>query len=288
MNLRVLVVESQPECALFLQDVLAETEEGRHWGTWVRVQTLHASTWSEAASMLLNEPVDVILLALDLTDSQGAETFRRAQAVAPQVPIILLIGELDDPLAGRMVRDGAQDFLIKKEVDCMPLVHAIRNAVERHRLLSAARAAAFNDSLTGLPNRNSFPTFADRDRKLAERLGARLMVMVAEPRNLSGIATNEGEQRRDLALVEAADHLRGLIGPTDLLARIGEARFGLSIFDTEAESVEAVWTRIHAAAAECGIHVGAAIFDAANPNSLEAMLDQAASDLTPGAMAMRR
>lgn len=288
MNLRLLLVESQPENALFLQDVLTESEDGRHWGVWMRTEMVHALSWPDATAVLANETFDVILLSLDLADSRGSETFRQAQAVAQQVPVVLLVPEEDVPLATRLIRDGAQDFLVKSDVDCRPLVHAIRNAIERHRLLSAARAAAFNDFLTGLPNRNSFLTYASRDRKLAERLGVRLMVMIAEPRNLSEMATNFGEQRRDLAMVEAADHLRSLIGPTDLVARIGDVRFGLTIFDTECESVEAAWARIHAATSEHRIQIGAAIFDDSNSASLDVLLEQAARDLTPAAAAMRR
>jgi GGDEF domain-containing protein len=114
------------------------------------------------------------------------------------------------------------------------------------------------------------------------------MVMVAEPKSLSEIASAYGEHRRDLALVEAADHLRTLVGPTDLLGRLGETRFGLAIFDTGLESVEEIWARIHSSAAGHRILIGAAIFDADRPASLEALLDQAILDLTPSALAMRR
>jgi PleD family two-component response regulator len=286
--MRVLLVESESEDALFFQDVLAEIESGRYWDKWVHIETLHAPTWSDAVAILGNETLDVILLDLDLADSQGIDTFRAAQAQAPEIPVILLVGPESGELAARMVRDGAQDFLIKKQVDCAPLAHAIRNAVERHRLLMAARAAATTDPLTGLLSRNGFLACADRDRKLAERLGRRLMVMVAEPKSLSEIASAYGEHRRDLALVEAADHLRTLVGPTDLLGRLGETRFGLAIFDTGLESVEEIWARIHSSAAGHRILIGAAIFDADRPASLEALLDQAILDLTPSALAMRR
>ena len=262
--MRVLLVESESEDALFLRDVLAEIEEGRYWSNWVHIEMLHAPTWSDAAAILATESVDIILLDLDLADCQGVDTFRRSQA------------------------DGVQDFLLKKQVDCAPLAHAIRNAVERHRQLTAARAAAMTDSLTGLLNRSSFLTFGDRDRKLAERLGRRLMVMVAEPKNLSEIAAAYGEQRRDLTLVEVADHLRSLASPADLLARIGQARFGLTIVDTEAEPVEAAWARIHHAALEHRIVIGSAIFHPESPLSLDALLEQAALDLAPNAFAMRR
>jgi len=287
MTLRVLLVDSAPEDVLFLQDVLLEIESGRYWSTWVHIETLHAATWSAAAAMLANERIDVILLAPDLADSQGVEMFRRFQLAAERIPMILLIGPEDDAMAVRMIREGAQDFLIKKTVDCAPLAHAIRNAMERHRMVTAMRASTTTDSLTGLPNRGGFLTYADRDRKLAERLGRRLMIMVAEPRNLTELAAACGDQRRDLALVETADHLRSVAGPTDLIARIGEIRFGIAILDTDAESIEEAWARIHGAAATHRLTVGAAVFDADRPATLEVLLEQAALDLAPTVHAMQ-
>lgn len=288
MTLRLLLVESDAEDVLFLQEALAEIEGGGYWSNWVRIETLHADTWAKACTILANEDLDLLLLDLNLADTRGAETFRRAHAAASQVPVILLTCAEDAEVAARLVRDGAQDFLIKKQIDCAPLAHAMRNAIERHRLLSATRAASMIDSLTGLPNRGGFLTFADRDRKLAERLGRRLMVLVAEPKNLSEITAAYGDQRCDLTLIEAADHLRGLLGPADLVARITETRFALTIFDTDAEPVEAAWARFHSATAAHRIGIGAAIFDAAHPATLEVLIDQAESDLAPAAMAMRR
>jgi diguanylate cyclase (GGDEF)-like protein len=287
MTLRVLLVESDADDTLFLQEALTEIEAGRYWSNWIHIETRYADTWAKAGAILANEPLDLLLLDLNLADTQGADTFRRAQAAASQIPVILLTCAEHAELAARLVREGAQDFLIKKQIDCAPMAHAMRNAIERHRLLAATRAASMMDSLTGLPNRGGFLTFADRDRKLAERLGRRLMVLVAEPRNLSAITAAYGDQRRDLTLIEAADHLRGLIGPADLVARITETRFALTIFDTDVESVEAAWARFHLTTAAHRIGIGAAIFDAAHPASLEALIDQAESDLAPAAFAMR-
>src|ERR1700676_1178404 len=129
MALRVLLAESDPEEALFFQDVLSEIESGRYWTNWVHIEALHAASSSEAVRILENEIIDAILLDLNLADTQGLETFRRVQAAAPQVPIVLLIGLEDHTLAVRMVREGAQDFLIKQQVDCEPLAHVLRNAI---------------------------------------------------------------------------------------------------------------------------------------------------------------
>jgi len=278
--MRVLLIESEPEDVLFLRDVLMEIGEGRYWSDWVQMEILHAGSWTDAASILAKEPVGVMLLDLDLPDSQGMDTFRRAQNAAAGVPVVLLLGAAEGPLGARLIRDGAQDFLIKKQVDCVPLAHAMRNAIERHRLLTAARAAATHDTLTGLLNRAGFYASADRDRKLAERLDRRWMVLVAEPRNLDDGVAWHGEQRRDLALVEAADHLRSLAGPADLLARIDTTRFAMTIFDTEQESAEEAWARIHSALLRHRIVVGSAIFSEDHPATLDTLVAQAAREIT--------
>jgi len=275
VTLRVLLAESGTEDILYLNDVLTELDGARCWSDWVHVEASHAATWADAAAILATEAVDILLLDPDLGDSQGAETFRRVQEVAPQVPVILLIEPSATSLAERMVRDGAQDFLLKKDVDCVPLARAIRNALERHRLLAAARATSMTDALTGLLTRPAFLTLADRDRLLAERLNRRMMMVVAEPAFPDSSARAPGTQRQDLALVEAADSLRSLAGPTALLARLELSRFGLAVLDTEAEPVDEIRARFLAAAAENRITFGAALFEPQHPGSLDTLLDQA-------------
>jgi PleD family two-component response regulator len=280
--MRILLVESGQEDVVFLRDVLTEIGEGRYWKNWVDIEILQADSWSNASAILANGPVDIILLDLVVLDSQGVETFRRAQAEAPSIPMILLVGGYEEPLGVQLVRDGAQDFLVKKQVDCAPLAHAMQNAIERHRLLTASRAASTHDFLTGLPNRAGFFTSADRDLRIAERLGRRLMVMVAD------LPETYDEQKRDLALVEAADYLRGAAGPADLLARIECTRFGITIFDTEAEPLEAARTRFRAALRQHRIRIGAAIFSTDRPVALDALLEQAVRNLAPNALAMHQ
>jgi len=287
MILRILLVESDAEETLFLRDVLNEMDGAPCWSDWVHLEAVYASTWSDAAAILATEPLDLVLLDPSSEGAEG-EWYRREQALAQDLPVILLVEPCDVPLAERLVRDGVQDFLIKQQVDCVPLAHAIRNAVERHRLLAASRAVSMTDPLTGLLTRAAFLTLADRDRKLAERWRCRMMIMVAEPSNLDLLAAAHGEQRRDLAMVETADHLRSLAGPSDLLARIGTRRFGITVFDRQVESVEKVWARMRSATAAHKISLGTAVFDPERPLSLDGLLDEASLDLVPKALATRK
>ena len=286
MDVHILVVESDPEDALFLLDVIQEIEDQRHLREWAQIHALHAALWSEAEPILSSGAEaaprpHAVLLSLNLADTQGVQTFLRSQAVAPDIPVILLVEPGEEALAARLIREGAQDFLIKAQVDAAPLAHALANAMDRQRILSAARAAVFHDALTGLPNRTAFLSLAARDRRLAERLRKRWMVLIAEPRSLRETAAAWGDQRRDLELVETADHLRRLASPADVVARLSDSSFALSVFDSEQESVEETWMRIRLAGVERRIDIGACIFDPARPLTLDTMLENAAADLAP-------
>jgi diguanylate cyclase (GGDEF)-like protein len=281
MTLRVLIVEPEAEELLFLQDVIREIEQERLLPEWSRIEPQCAVTWSEAQRMLSTSSPHAILLdpQVDLDEEAPAQRLRLIQSAALDTPVIVMAAEGQEELALQLIREGAQDFVFKKQIDCAPLAHSLRNAILRHKLLAAARCAALTDSLTGLPNRSAFLSLAERDRKLAERLGRRWMLLIAEPRNLEQISLALGDQRRDLELMEAAEQLRGMITPADMIGRIGERHFAISVFDGDAESAEEAWARIRSAASQSRIEIGASIFDISRPIALDAMLEQALNDL---------
>ena len=88
-------------------------------------------TQAAAAERLAVADVDVVLLDLGLPDSQGLETFARLHDAAPGIAIIVLTGDYDLGLAIRAVKEGAQDFLVKDQVNGEVLTRAITYAIER-------------------------------------------------------------------------------------------------------------------------------------------------------------
>ena len=224
--------------------------------------------------------MDVVLLNPDLPDCQGFETFRRCREVAPAVPVVLLLGAGDEALGIRIVREGAQDFLIRGQVDCAPLAHALRNAVERERLVAAEHTVRFIDPLTGLANLCCFDLFAERDRKLAERLGTRWMIVLAELTDLDSVVEIHGEQRRDWAVVQLAELLRSVTGSADLLYRVSPTRFALTVFETDYDSLKQSRNRVERALAGERAVAGSAIFTPENPLSLEDLLTDATDSMT--------
>src|SRR5580704_2839305 len=80
-------------------------------------QLIRVGTMSEAEECLAEHPIDIILLDLGLPDSQGLEAVRRAHAAAPHVPLVVLTGLDDESLASQAMQQGAQDYLIKGEIE---------------------------------------------------------------------------------------------------------------------------------------------------------------------------
>ncbi|MBX5490157.1 MAG: response regulator [Chloroflexi bacterium] len=133
-GLRVLLVEDNPGDARLIRAMLAEVPSlGWHWQ--------HVDRLAAALPVLGAGTVDVVLLDLNLPDARGLESVERVQAVAPEVPVVVLTG-LDDEATGlRAVQAGAQDYLVKGQVSGELLVRAVRYALERRQLLARERAA---------------------------------------------------------------------------------------------------------------------------------------------------
>jgi sigma-B regulation protein RsbU (phosphoserine phosphatase) len=125
--LTVLLVEDNPGDSRLIQLMLEDAGDGLF--EVVTVDHLEA-----ALNRLAAGGIGLVLSDLSLPDSHGLETFTRLHAQAPHVPIIVLSGLNDTTLALQAVHEGAQDYLIKGEVEGQLLVRAMRYAVERKRM----------------------------------------------------------------------------------------------------------------------------------------------------------
>ncbi|MBP7146921.1 MAG: response regulator [Acidobacteria bacterium] len=125
---RVLLVEDNHAYARLVQLALADVTGGEF--SVVHVERLRA-----AEDALAQEPKpDVVLLDLSLPDASGLDTVRRALVASVGIPVLVLTGMNDESMALTAVRTGAQDYLLKENVDTPYLVRAIRYALERRKL----------------------------------------------------------------------------------------------------------------------------------------------------------
>src|SRR5580704_7658540 len=120
----LLVVEDNPGDARLLLEMF--DEQGSQ-----NTELTHVESMSEAEEHLAGGEVDIILLDPGLPDAQGLEAVRRAHAAAPHTPLVVLTGFDDEALAIQALQEGAQDYLIKGQIDTRGLMRALRYAIER-------------------------------------------------------------------------------------------------------------------------------------------------------------
>jgi signal transduction histidine kinase len=128
--LRVLLIEDNPADVDLIKEALDEADLSVTIHA-PQVALEHVPRLAEGLARLGAADIDIVLLDLSLPDSQGFETFVRLEQAASGIPTIVLSGLADEALAVRAVREGAQDYLVKGQVDGVNLTRSIRYAVER-------------------------------------------------------------------------------------------------------------------------------------------------------------
>ena len=128
--LRLLLLEDDEIDAQWVKRALQHSK-------MLRYAVTRAETLAQALEILKKETFDMILSDLKVPDAFGLEIYQAFAANAPGLPIILWTGNvLDEGVAIEAVKKGAQDYLIKGQVDERGLLRALAYANERKKLIS--------------------------------------------------------------------------------------------------------------------------------------------------------
>jgi diguanylate cyclase (GGDEF)-like protein/PAS domain S-box-containing protein len=122
---KVLLIEDNSGDARLLHEMFKEL--GLH-----TVELTHVPCMVAAEKYLEEQRVDIILVDLGLPDAQGLEAVRRTRAAAPRIPLVVLSGLDDESMAVQALHEGAQDYLIKGQIEPRELLRALRYAIERN------------------------------------------------------------------------------------------------------------------------------------------------------------
>jgi PleD family two-component response regulator len=236
--LKVLLIDDDLDDIRLIEEALSELEEVQFSRAWLRpCELLQADDIAEAVEILKESRADAVLVDLNLSDGSGVYAFRRIQEQSPDVPIIVLAQPEDEAQALSLLRQGAQDYLIKPELDCIPLVRAIQCSIERQRLRSAMRSFIWVDDLTGLYSDSGIGRLLEVTGAVARRLDQYLRIFLFEISDLDLIRDKYGAQESDMALILTSDILRRVFSGTDGVARISPNRFvALTLEETAPET----------------------------------------------------
>jgi len=123
----ILLIEDNKGDARLLEEMLFDVGESSFKLIW-------AHNLSTGLKYLKAREIHLVLLDLGLPDSTGFETFLKIHDFVPDLPIIVMTGLNDEKMALDAVREGAQDYLVKGQVDGHLLIRAIRYGIERKKL----------------------------------------------------------------------------------------------------------------------------------------------------------
>jgi signal transduction histidine kinase len=136
--LQVLLVEDNASDARLLREMLSKEKLGSF-------ELTHLTRMHEAEIRLSEGGIDIVLLDMGLPDGHGLEILRRARAAAPTVVMIVLTGFDDEALAAGAMKEGAQDYLIKGQIENRALPQALRYAMERQSMQAEAELMRKNE-----------------------------------------------------------------------------------------------------------------------------------------------
>src|SRR5262245_22689359 len=179
----------------------------------------HVTTLAQGLERLTAGGIDLVLLDLSLPDSPMPETFRRAHLAAPDVPIIVMSGLDDEKFAIQTVQEGAQDYLVKADVDTRLLVHAMRYAIERKRAEEALAQERdlLHTLMDNLPDRIYFKDVQSRFTRISKAVVEQFKL--EHPRDAIGLTDRDfftpehadATLRDEAAIMESGQPILGKI-----------------------------------------------------------------------------
>jgi diguanylate cyclase (GGDEF)-like protein/PAS domain S-box-containing protein len=121
---RVLLVEDNPGDARLFREMFKD------YGAY-DTEVVHVRSIRDAESYLADHAVDIIVLELRLPDAQGLGALRRAHAAAPGAPLVVLTSWDDERIATQALQEGAQEYLLKGQVEVRGFFRAMSHAIEQ-------------------------------------------------------------------------------------------------------------------------------------------------------------
>lgn len=169
-TINLLLIEDVSKFARLIQEMLASA-------TRVSIRAEWKTSLSEGLERLADGDFDVVLLDLSLSECKGLDSFAKARSQSPHVPIIVLSSLDDENIAVRAVHEGAQDYLVKGQIDSHLLVRSVRYAIERHHaevaLLSTEEKyrSIFENTIEGIFQTTSNGDYISANSALARIYG---------------------------------------------------------------------------------------------------------------------
>jgi PleD family two-component response regulator len=173
---------------------------------------------------------EIILLDLAVAYPHPKETVRRIHRAAPNIPILVLADEAHKESAKETLRDGAMDYILREYMNDATLVRVFRGALERNTL--EGLADFLRDPVSGLYTRDGLLTIGCSTLDVTRRNRGSLALFCILIQNFAVLREVGSHAAADDAIRALTAALTGCFRRSDILARIGDAQFGILAVDS--------------------------------------------------------
>jgi diguanylate cyclase (GGDEF)-like protein len=193
---------------------------------------------NEALDKLNSASFDAVLLDYNLPQRNGIELLLELKDNPNRhdIAVIMMSTSREDELALNCINAGAQDFLMKDEINAFRLQRAIANAQARSDLekklfasYQRSKNLAEHDSLTGLSNRYYFDKSLSRDIQSSQRDRTLLALLLIDLDHFKYVNDHFGHDVGDLLLIEVVDRISHCLRGNELFARLGGDEFAITL-----------------------------------------------------------
>lgn len=262
---RILLVEDNPADRQFMNACL---QVGG-----CELELDYASRLEEASSRLKRQHYEMVIADLNLPDAEGLDTFYKVKELANDAAIVVMTGMDDAKLASRAVFAGAQDYLVKGNMEPKRVWQTLSNALSRHDQMrrisnvahdlrkknSSLRELAYVDPLTGMLNRRGLAKALGQMQ--AQRFGMTsthaLLVDVDDFKNVNDLFGHSGG---DQALKDIGRRIRLLLRSNDVGARVGGDEFLLLASAADSSAAVSLGERIRTSISDASLGLSGAPF----------------------------
>jgi diguanylate cyclase (GGDEF)-like protein len=265
---------------------------GDDFGTELEGDDFEVARIPDLAALGPGADQDAVIVALD--DPGPLEALETLRLKTPAAAVLVLTTSDREADGAVALHAGAEDHLVRGSIADGLLPRAIRYAVERRRL---RRELATIDDKTRLPNLRGFVAIAEHQLRMANRSGTPVVLLFVRFDDHRTAIAGASSAIADQLAIEAAEVLLSAIRDSDLPARIADDTFCVLLSGDAKGSEVAVLSRLVEAIAlhdankdepkPLALSVGSAIYDPADPVSLEGLLRTAEAEMRPHASETR-
>jgi diguanylate cyclase (GGDEF)-like protein len=187
----------------------------------------HVESIHTALNSLKNQDYDIILLDMRLPDGFGLDLIKAVKDIAPDKPIVILSGVNDMELTLKAVQYGAQEYLVKDELNSNVLMRSLRYAMDHKQRELELAFISEHDELTRIPNRHALKNRLRRAVVRGRQNSTLAALLFIDLDYFKIVNDTFGHTAGDVLLKQVAKRLHQCIRHDDTVARMGGDEFAV-------------------------------------------------------------